>query len=57
LLPQALGDAGAAVSQQTGLLTNDALLVALRQHHGLINLASADADFDRVPSIRRFGPV
>src|SRR5258706_3928559 len=41
-------DAAAAVSQQTGLLSNDALIVAVMQAHGLANLASHDADFDRV---------
>jgi predicted nucleic acid-binding protein len=50
-------DAAAAVSQQTGLLHNDALTVAVMRAHGLTNLASADPDFDRVPGITRFGPV
>jgi predicted nucleic acid-binding protein len=49
----ALIDAGALVSQQTGLLTNDALLVAVMQAHGLTNLAS----HDRVPGIARYAPV
>ena len=53
----ALIDAGALVSQQTGLLTNDALLVAVMQAHGLSNLASHDSDFDRVPGITRYAPV
>lgn len=48
---------GAAVSQQTGLLSNDALLVAVMQANGLTNLASHDADFDRVPGITRFAPL
>jgi predicted nucleic acid-binding protein len=48
---------GAGISQQTGLLTNDALLIAVMQAHGLTNLASADTDFDRVPGITRFAPV
>jgi predicted nucleic acid-binding protein len=54
---ETLGDAGAAISQQTGLLTNDALAAAMMQHHGLVNLASNDADFDRVPWIKRFAPA
>ena len=45
------------ISQQTGLLSNDALVVAVMQAHGLTNLASNDADFDRVPGITRYGPV
>jgi predicted nucleic acid-binding protein len=54
---------GAAVSRaadlgiQHGLLTNDALIVAIMQDHGLAYLASNDADFDRVPGITRFAPV
>ena len=49
-------DAAAAVSQRTGLFSNDALLVAVMQAQGLTNLASHDADFDRVPGITRYGP-
>ena len=49
-------DAGALVSQQTGLLTNDALIVALMQANGLTNLASNDPDFDRLPGITRYAP-
>jgi predicted nucleic acid-binding protein len=49
-------DAGALVSQQTGLLTNDALIVALLQANSLSNLASNDLDFDRVPGITRNAP-
>jgi predicted nucleic acid-binding protein len=46
-----------AVSQQTGLLTNDALIVAAMQAHGLTKLASHDADFDRVPGLTRYAPA
>jgi predicted nucleic acid-binding protein len=52
----ALIDAAAGVSQQTGLLSNDALIVAVMQHHGLTSLASEDADFDRVPGLTRYSP-
>lgn len=52
----ALVATAAAVSQQHGLLSNDALIVAAMQTHGLTNLASADADFDRVPGITRYAP-
>ena len=44
-------------SRQYGLLTNDALIVAVMQDHGLSHLASNDADFDRVPGITRYGPI
>jgi predicted nucleic acid-binding protein len=40
-----------------GLLTNDALIVAVMQDHGLQELASLDADFDRVPGITRYTPI
>jgi predicted nucleic acid-binding protein len=46
----------AALSQQIGLLTNDALIVAVMQAHGLSKIASSDADFDRVPGITRYAP-
>jgi predicted nucleic acid-binding protein len=49
-------DAAAAVSQQTGLLHNDALVVAAMRAHGLTHLASVDADFDRIPGITRYAP-
>lgn len=44
-------------SRQYGLLTNDALIVAVMQDHGLTHLASNDPDFDRVPGITRYAPV
>jgi predicted nucleic acid-binding protein len=44
------------LSQQIGLLSGDALVVAMMQAHGLSHLASHDADFDRVPGITRYGP-
>lgn len=56
-IPPTLIDSAAAVSQQTGLLTNDALVIAVMQANGLTNLASNDADFDRVPGITRYAPV
>jgi predicted nucleic acid-binding protein len=46
----------AEFSQQFGLLTNDALIVAIMQDHGLTHLASNDADFDRVLGITRYAP-
>ena len=46
----------AALSQQHGLLSGDALVAATMQAHGMTNLASGDTDFDRVPWINRFAP-
>jgi predicted nucleic acid-binding protein len=53
---QQLVEQGTAVSQRHELLTNDALVVAVMQAHGLTQLASHDADFDRVPGITRYAP-
>jgi predicted nucleic acid-binding protein len=49
--------AAAGLSQQYGLLSNDALIVAVMQAHSLTRLASHDADFDRVPGITRYAPA
>src|SRR5437763_12573199 len=59
LLPTlpALVETATALSRQHGLLSGDALLVAVMQHHGLVHLASHDADFDRVPGITRYAPA
>jgi predicted nucleic acid-binding protein len=56
-IPETLIETAAMLSRQTGLLSNDALIVALMQAHGLDKLASADADFDRVPGITRYAPM
>jgi len=45
------------VSKQFELLMGDALIVAVMRQHGLTFLASADADFDRVPGITRYSPT
>jgi len=47
----------AAISRQCGLLTNDALIIAVKQASGLTHLASGDRDFDRVPGITRYEPA
>ena len=47
----------ADLSRVYGLLSGDALIVAIMQGQSLVNLASNDADFDRVPGIIRFRPV
>jgi predicted nucleic acid-binding protein len=52
-----LVSAAAAVSQQYGLLSGDALVVAVMRDNGLTHLASHDADFDRVPGLTRYSPV
>lgn len=54
--PAVLIDTAAGISQQTGLLSNDALVVAIMQANSLTNLASSDADFDRVPGLNRYAP-
>ena len=56
-IPPALIVTAAALSQQTGLLTNDALIVAVMQLNGLTQLASNDTDFDRVPGLTRYAPA
>lgn len=48
---------GASKSIQYGLLSNDALTVAVMQANALTNIASNDADFDRVPWMKRFAPL
>ena len=45
----------ADISRTHGLLSGDALIVETMRSRGLVNLASADEDFDRVPDIMRFG--
>jgi len=52
-----LVSAAAAISQQHGLLSGDALVVAVMREHGIVNLASHDADFDRVPGLTRYAPA
>ncbi|HBI41886.1 MAG TPA: hypothetical protein DDY78_03390 [Planctomycetales bacterium] len=47
----------AVISQQVGLLSNDALIVAVMQANGLTKLASHDGDFDRVPGLTRYAPT
>ena len=47
----------AIISQQTGLLSGGALIVAIMQANGLTKLASNDTDFDRVPGLMRYAPA
>lgn len=48
--------AGMRISVQQGLLTNDAMIVALMQRHQLTHLVTNDDDFDRVPGLRVWKP-
>jgi uncharacterized protein len=50
-------EAATLASQKYELLTGDALVVAVMEAHGLVHLASNDADFDRVPVLTRYTPV
>ena len=52
-----LVDVAAGISHSTGLLTNDAMVVAVMPANGLTHLASNDGDFDRVPGLIRFAPA
>ncbi len=56
IAPSLVGTA-ATISQQCGLLTNDALIVAVMQANGLAKVASHDSDFDRVPGLTRYAPA
>ena len=47
----------ADLSRQHGLLSGDALIVALMQANNLTTIASNDADFDRIPGISRYSPL
>jgi predicted nucleic acid-binding protein len=53
-IPADLVADASALSIQYGLLSNDALVVAIMVTKGLTNLASHDADFDRVPGLVRY---
>jgi predicted nucleic acid-binding protein len=55
-IPAVLAATAATLSRQHGLLTNDAVILALMQAHGLTHLASHDAHFDSVPAITRYAP-
>jgi len=56
-IPVPLIAAGARLSRPTGLLSNDALIVAVMQANGLTRLASSDHDFDRIPGLTRYEPI
>jgi len=46
----------ASLANQFGLLTNDSILLALMRTTGLVNLATNDNDFDRVPDLALWKP-
>jgi predicted nucleic acid-binding protein len=54
---QQMLEAAVLICKQQELLFGDALIVAVMQANGLTNLASNDADFDRVPGITRYAPL
>jgi predicted nucleic acid-binding protein len=56
-IPAPLVAKAAAISQQFGLLSGDALIVAAMREQELTHLASHDADFDRVPGLTRYAPA
>ena len=45
-----------SVSVAHGLLTSDALIVALMRRHGVAHLVTNDDDFDRVPGLTVWKP-
>jgi predicted nucleic acid-binding protein len=56
-IPAGLLSTAATLSRQHGLLTTDAVALALMQAHGLTQIASHDADFDCVPGLTRYAPA
>jgi predicted nucleic acid-binding protein len=56
-IPVSVLVAATTISQQTGFLINDALVIAIMQGNGLTKLASHDADFDRAAGITRYAPL
>ena len=56
-ITQSLVENATQLSHHYELLTGDALILAVMRANGLTNLASNDADFDRVPGITRNTPV
>ncbi len=56
-IPRALVSTAATLSRQHGLLTNDAVILAVMQAHRLTHLASHDAHFDGLPGLTRYAPA
>jgi predicted nucleic acid-binding protein len=57
VVPTALVSTAATLSRQHGLLTTDAVILALMQAHRLTHLASHDAHFDGLPGLTRYAPA
>src|SRR2546427_4403741 len=55
-ITSAIVRASEAIRVQEGLMTNDSVTVALMRKMGLIDIATADADFNNVPHIRVYQP-
>jgi predicted nucleic acid-binding protein len=55
-ITSALVRASEAVRVQEGLLTNDSITVALMRRLGLTAVATYDADFERIGSLRGYQP-
>ncbi|GMU21552.1 MAG: hypothetical protein AMXMBFR13_16450 [Phycisphaerae bacterium] len=53
---EALLRRAACLAVQHGLLTNDAMIVALMERHGIGHLATNDDDFDSVPGLTVWKP-
>lgn len=53
---QGLLEATARQSVSYGLLTNDAMIASLMRQHGIVDLATNDDDFDRLPGIKVWKP-
>ncbi len=47
----------ASVRAETGLLTNDSVIVATMRDGGVTAIATADADFERVEGLRVYRPT
>jgi predicted nucleic acid-binding protein len=56
-ITHALVESATTIAGRYQLLMGDALITAVMQAQGLTSLASQDADFDRVPWIKRYSPV
>jgi predicted nucleic acid-binding protein len=55
-ITSAIVKASEAIRVQEGLMTNDSVTVALMRKMELLNIATADADFDNVSHIRLYQP-
>jgi len=56
-VPAVLLSTAATLSRQHGLLTTDAVILAVMQAHQLTHLASHDAHFDGLPGLIRYAPI